>query len=192
MASTYARALARAAEKEFDLYGSFHETTAVMQRRIAAYWTEIGLRFTSVSVPWSAVFVSSHVKRAGATAGEFKFAAAHSQFVRAAARNAANEAGVFRAYAVSDYAPQVGDIIQNNRAGNAFTFAYAKTHSSYPSHSAIVVEEGIDGAGRYVRTIGGNEGDKVGEKVVRLTAQGMVRQPTSAPRYYISVIQTLK
>lgn len=192
MGSTYARALARAAEKEFDLYGSFHETTSLMQRRIARYWTDIGLRFPGVGIPWSAVFVSAQVKGAGATAREFRFAAAHSQFVFAAAKNAANEAGVFRAFAVDEYAPTVGDIIQNNRSGNAFTFAYARTHQRYPSHSAIVVEEGADGSGRYVRTIGGNEGDRVGEKVVRVTAQGLVRQPASAPKYYIAIIQNLK
>ncbi len=192
MASTYAKALARAAEKEFDLYGSFHETTSLMQRRIARYWSDIGLRFPGVGVAWSAVFVSAQVKGAGATAREFKFAAAHSQFVFAAAKNAANQSGVFRAFAVSDYAPKVGDIIQNNRNGNAFTFAYARTHQRYQSHSAVVVEEGADGSGRYVRTIGGNEGDRVGEKVLRLTARGIVKQPVSAPNYYIAIIQNLK
>jgi hypothetical protein len=109
-----------------------------------------------------------------------------------AARNAANGTGVFRAYPVSDYAPQVGDIIQNNRGHVSYTFQYAKTHKSYPSHSAIVVEEGADGSGRYVRTIGGNEGNKVGQRIVRLNARGFIRPPASAPKYYISVIQTLK
>ena len=130
-----------------------------MQTRIKGYWTGIGLNFPGVATPWSAVFVSTHVKKAGATAAEFKFAAAHAKFVYAAAKNAANQTGVFRAFAVTDYAPKVGDIIQNNRNGHAYDFNYAKSHSAYESHSAIVVEEGSDGAGRYVRTIGGNEGD---------------------------------
>ena len=192
MASTFAKALARLAEREFDEYGTLHETHPAMQRRIKGYWDEINLDFTTVSVPWSAVFVSSRVKRAGALPTEFKFAAAHSKFVFAAAKNAANGTGMFRAFPIDVHAPKVGDIIQNNRGGNEFTFTHAKTHDSYMSHSAIVVEEGADGAGRYVRTIGGNEGDKVGDRVVRLTVSGLIKQPSTAPKYYISVIQTLK
>jgi hypothetical protein len=192
MASTYAKALARAAEREFDVYGRFDETHPTMQQRIRRYWEDIDLNFDTVVVPWSAVFVSYQVKTAGATAGEFKFAAAHSQFVFVAARNAANGTGVFRAYPVTDYAPKVGDIIQNNRGSVSYTFQYAKTHKSYPSHSAIVVEEGLDGSGRYVRTIGGNEGNKVGQRIVRLDARGFIKPPASAPKYYISVVQNLK
>ena len=62
------------------------------------------------------------VRRAGATSAEFKFAAAHSRFVHAAIKNADSDTGVFRGFPVTDYAPRVGDIIQNNRNGNNFTF----------------------------------------------------------------------
>lgn len=187
----FAKKLAKIAEQEFDDYSSFHETTPTMQTRIRGYWTKIGMSFPGVATPWSAVFVSSMVKDAGATGSQFKFAAAHAKFVHAAAQNAATGSGVFQAFDVSAYAPRVGDIIQNNRNGNAYNFAYAKSHSAYESHSAIVVEEGTDGSGRYVRTIGGNEGDRVGEKVVRLNNSGLIKQPSSTPKYYISVIQNL-
>ena len=58
------------------------------------------------------------------------------------------------------------------------------------SHSAIVVEEGQDNNGRYVLTVGGNEGDSVGLKRVALSAEGLIRQRDENP--YISVIQNLK
>ena len=192
MPTTYAKTLARLAEKEYDDYGSFHETSPTMQARIKTYWTSIGLSFPGVATAWSAVFVSSHVKRAGATAAEFKFAAAHSQFVKKAIANAVSSTGVFRAFPVNVYAPKIGDIIQNNRNGNSYDYNFAKANSSYQSHSAIVVEEGSDGGGRYVRTVGGNEGDKVGDRVVRLNSAGLIKQPASTPKYYICVIQTLK
>jgi hypothetical protein len=163
-----------------------------MVARIRTYWTGIGLQFPGVSVPWSAVFVSSRVKLAGASSNEFKFAAAHSIFVFQAAKNAASNTGVFRAFSPLSYAPKIGDIIQNNRGGAAFDFNYAKAHKNYASHSAIVVEEGSDGSGRYVRTIGGNESDRVGERIVRVSQNGLIKQPQSAPKYYISVIQNLK
>ena len=192
MPTTYAKTLARLAEKEYDDYSSFHETSPTMQTRIKMYWTSIGLSFPGVATAWSAVFVSSHVKRAGATAAEFKFAAAHSQFVKKAIANAVGSTGVFRAFPVNVYAPKIGDIIQNNRNGNSYDYSFAKANSSYQSHSAIVVEEGSDGGGRYVRTVGGNEGDKVGDRVVRLNSDGLIKQPTSTPKYYICVLQTLK
>jgi hypothetical protein len=192
MATTFAKKLAKLAETEYDDYGAFHETSPTMQKRIRGYWISIGLKFPGVSTAWSAVFVSSHVKRAGAVTAEFKFAAAHSQFVYRAAQNAANGTGVFRAHPVADYAPQVGDIIQNNRDGNTYDYNYVKSHDSYYSHSAIVVEEGADGSGRYVRTIGGNEGNRVGDRVVRLKSNGLIKQPASDPTYFICVIQNLK
>src|SRR5215216_4483335 len=38
----------------------------------------------------------------------------------------------------------------------------------------------------------GNEGDAVGDRIVRLTSDGFIKQPTTTPKYYICVIQTLK
>jgi len=43
----------------------------------------------------------------------------------------------------------VGDIIQNNREGNRFDFAFARANPNYISHSAIVIEVGEDTQGRF-------------------------------------------
>ena len=190
MPSKYAAKLAKLAEQEFTKYHSYDETTPPMPARIKEYWQGIGA-FPGVATPWSAVFISFHVKSAGATAAEFKFSAQHSQFVHAAIDNAAKSKGVFRGYPVTTYAPKIGDIIQNNRGGG-HSFAYAAANKNYASHSAIVVEEGMDGSGRYVRTIGGNEGNRVDDKIVRLRNNGLIKQPSTDPTYYIAVIQTLK
>ena len=58
---------------------------------------------------------------------------------------------------VAQYAPKIGDILQNNRGHGTYTFQYAATHRSYPSHCAIVMEVGVDSKGNYLQTIGGNE-----------------------------------
>ena len=68
------------------------------------------------------------MKNAGATAAEFKFASAHSKFVFKAIKNAQNNTGVFRGRPITDYAPKIGDIVQNNRNGNSFDFVFAKGH----------------------------------------------------------------
>ena len=63
---------------------------------------------------------------------------------------------------VAQYAPKIGDILQNNRGHGTYTFQYAATHRSYPSHCAIVMEVGVDSKGNYLQTNGGNESDQNG------------------------------
>jgi hypothetical protein len=181
-------ALASTAQQQFDKYHLYRENQPPLDAQVARYWTDIGFPFVSVQVAWSAVFVSWCVHRAGATALQFHFADAHSVFVYWAIQNAQNNVGDFRGHDVAAYAPKVGDILHNNRSGNHFDFAYASANRHYESHSAVVIEVGADNAGRYLRTIGGNESDSVGMKEVRLSAAGKV---LNASRLYISVIETL-
>ena len=100
-----------------------------------------------------------------------------------------NNTGLFKAHDLKTYSPKVGDILQNNRSGNNFDYAYAKANQKYISHSAIVVEVGSDSKGNYLRTIGGNENDSVGLKEVRLDTKGYVK---NASAIYICVIENLK
>lgn len=189
--SAFALKLAAIAQEQHTKFQLMDEADPLLCKQIKKYWTDIGIKFVScVSVPWSAAFVSFCVKQAGATAAEFKFADGHSVFVHAAIQNALNSVGVFHGLDISVHPPSVGDIIQNNRLGAKFDFAYARTHKHYSSHSAIVVETGQDTDGRYALTIGGNEGDAIRRKVVRLTKQGFVEQRPNNP--FICVVKTLK
>lgn len=190
MASVFAKKLAAMAEGQYDDFHNDSENDPPLAAQIKRYWQDLGLSFPGVGTPWSAVFVSWCVKKAGATSAEFNFNPAHSQFVFTAIQNAVAGSGVFRAFPVNGYAPQIGDIIHNNRGGNTFDYAYAKTHKSYESHSAIVIETGTDSAGQYALTVGGNESDSVRKKIVRLTNSGLIKQRPTAP--YICVIQDLK
>lgn len=192
MTTTYALKLAALAEKEFNEFNGVHETQPKMANRIRKYWTDLGMPFPGVGTAWSAVFISFMVKSAGATAAEFRFSARHSEFVHKAIANFAAGTGVFRGHPVSSYAPKIGDIVQNNRGGNTYNYAFAKANAGYKSHSAIVVEEGMDGSGRYVRTVGGNESNTVDDKIIRLNAAGLIKQPAADPTRFIAVIQTLK
>jgi hypothetical protein len=190
MTTAFAKRLAVTAQRQYDQYHFDSESDPALARQINRYWTDLGLRFPGVGTAWSAVFVSWCVWSAGATRNEFNFNPAHSQFVYTAIQNGLSGAGVFRAFDIGQYAPNVGDIIQNNRGGNAFDFDYARTHRSYVSHSAVVIEIGADSRGRYALTIGGNESDSIRMKVVRLTGRGLVKQRDISP--YICVIQDLK
>lgn len=189
--SAFAQKLAAIAQEQHDTFHMMDEADTDLCKQIKKYWTELNLGFTScVTVPWSAVFVSWCVKKAGATAAEFKFAAAHSVFVHEAIKNAVNGQGVFHGVDITAQPPAVGDIVQNNRGGTTHDFAFARTHKNYQSHSAIVVEVGQDAEGGFALLIGGNEGNSVRRTVVRLTNAGLIKQRTQ--NKFICLVKTLK
>lgn len=188
MSTHYQKRLASIAQLQYQKYRLLRENEPPLSTQIEAYWTDLGLPFPGVSTAWSAVFVSWCVKQAGATPQQFPFSSQHSRFVHAAIKNARNGSGVFHGHEVGAYAPKLGDIVQNNRAGNRYDFRHAETHVSYASHSAVVYEVGVDNRGRYLRTIGGNESDSVGMKEVRLDSAGRIKNPAGL---YIAVIETL-
>jgi len=191
MPSPFTMKLAGVAEDQHTQFHFHNEADPILCQQIRRYWTDLSLGFTScVTVPWSAVFVSWCVKQAGASAAEFKFAAAHSVFVFEAIQQAINGTGVFRGVEITADKPAIGDIIQNNRGGNTFDFKFAKNNKNYESHSAIVVETGHDANGPFALTIGGNEGNTVHQTIVPLTDDGFIRQRPNSP--FICLIKDLK
>ena len=191
MATTeFSKKLSNIALGQYKEYRNMDEGDAKLSVQIKKYWTDLSETFESVEVPWSAVFVSWCVKKAGATKTEFRFAVSHSKFVHFAIQNTISGKGVFRARKITEYRPKIGDIVHNNRSGNKFDYAYAQAHNSYESHSAIVIETGEDDEGHYLITVGGNEGDSIRQKEVRLDHNGFIIQRSSNP--FISIIENLK
>lgn len=187
--SAFARRLADIAWSQHEAYHLIDESDPPLSRQIARYWSDLGLDFPGVATAWSAVFVSWCVMRAGATAQQFAFSPQHSVYMHRAIRDAEAGVGAFHGRRLSEYAPGVGDIVQNNRGGARRDFDYARRHASYASHCAIVVERGVDAKGNYLLTVGGNESDSIRRKVIRLDARGRIRQRAENP--FIGVIQTL-
>lgn len=183
--SQLASSVAAIAEDQFNRYRQYHETHPPLRNQIKRYWTETGFDFPDVGTPWSAVFVSWCFWKAGAAKADFPFNPQHSQFIKKFIANADAGKGALRAYPITAQPVTVGDIIQNNRNGGTIDYNEARTNGSYPSHTAIVVKVGTDADGNYALTIGGNEGDTVGRRVVRLDAKGRVRQ---IGKYYICVV----
>ena len=190
MLSEFEKAVARAAQAEFDGFHLNSENDPPLAHRIEQYWQGLDLHFESVTVAWSAVFVSFCIKQGGATSQEFKFSPQHSVFVHWAIGNMEARRGLFRGHPLGEVAPSIGDIIHNNRDGNTYNFAFAASHDDYPSHSAIVVETGHDHSGRFAVTIGGNESDSIRRKRVALNDDGLIIQRANSP--FICVIQNLK
>jgi hypothetical protein len=189
--SAFANRLATIASQQHAQFQFTNEADPLLCTQIKKWTTDIGFSFTScTTVPWSAVFISWCVQRAGATRAEFKFAMAHSVFVNQAIKNATRGEGVFHGLEITAQPPSVGDIIQNNRGGNHFDFGFAKTHTRYESHSVIVIEVGQDTQGRFAFCLGGNESDSIRRTVVRLDSQGLIKQRQG--NAFICVIKNLK
>lgn len=189
-ASEYARRVASLAGQQFQDFHQSSEDQSPLKEQIRVYWEDLGFSFPGVATAWSAVFVSWLMKTAGANSDEFKPSNAHSRFVFRAIANLRNGTGVFRGHPIDDYAPRPGDIIHNNRGGQAITYGFAAAHQAYESHSAVVVELGQDANGRFALTVGGNEGDSVGRKRVELRSDGTIRQRAANP--FICVIENRK
>lgn len=182
--SDFAKAVAAAALGQLsEVHG---RDEGAIESLIRKYWDAVGGGFESVEVAWSAVFISFCVRKAGATSGEFKFSAAHSVFVNDAINH---QDRAYLGVPLNQHAPRVGDIIQNNRTAAHHDFEFAKTHTQYESHSAIVVEKGEDHLGKFVTTVGGNEGDSVRKKRVPLNPDGTVN---NASRRFICVLNCQK
>jgi hypothetical protein len=189
-AGGYPAQVAARANGQFDQFHVFSEDDPPLRNQIRHYWEDIGFDFPGSSTPWSAVLVSWVMRQSGASASEFKASSAHSRFIFWAIQNLRNQTGLFWAHRLDEYAPKMGDIIQNNRGGQALTYDFAAAHEAYESHSAVVVEVGSDNNGRFAITVGGNESDTVGRKRVALNDNGFVRQRESNP--YICVIENRK
>ena len=187
--SVFQKRLATIAQDLHTKFALMRENEPPLAAQIQSFWSDLGMPFKNVGVPWSAVFVSGCVKQAGANEQQFRFAAMHSEFVFRAIKNLGDPNAVFLGREVGKYAPKIGDILQNNRdPDKKMDFAFAARNQFYSSHSAVVHEVGVDTKGRYLRAIGGNEGDSVGMKEVRLDASGFVKNPTGL---YIAVVETL-
>jgi hypothetical protein len=189
--SAFAKKLASVAQQQHTKFQFTNEADPLLCKQIKKWTEDIGFTFSSCTgVPWSAVFISWCVMQAGATKTEFKFAMSHSVFVNQAIKNALNGVGVFQGFDITAQKPAVGDIIQNNRAGNNFNFNFARTHSQYVSHSVIVIEIGQDNQGGFAFCVGGNENDSVRRSVVRLNANGFIKQRDG--NSFICVVKNLK
>lgn len=192
MPTEYCIKLATIAQNEFHQFNVNIETDPPLLNQIKRYYAFLGWTFEGVgnAHPWSAVFISWCVKKAGAVDSEFKFSDAHAVFVKQCIANRFNETGVFRAFKIDEQGVSIGDIIQNNREGGTISYERARTNSNYISHSAIVIATGENHIGKFAITAGGNEHDTVGVRIVKLTADGNVEQRVANP--YICIIKNLK
>jgi hypothetical protein len=116
--------------------------------------------------PWSAAFISWIMRKAGA-GNAFAYNAAHGPYIRAARENRyAGNANPFKAFRISEASPRLGDIVCNSR--NA-TLNFDRIDG--PGYHCDVV---VKRRASEIDVIGGNVSDSVGQKTLRLDAQGRI------------------
>ena len=125
--------------------------------------------------PWSAVFVSFVMKRAGA-GNQFKYSVAHRDYIRDAIANKKDgkRTAPFVGYELNEYAPGVGDLVCASREDEGkLTYCNALTYKSklrglipgkFLAHCDIVVARRIG----EVDVIGGNVGNSVTKDTIPL------------------------
>jgi hypothetical protein len=131
-----------------------------------------------LDVPWSAVFVSYTMKRAGIEG--FVLSSSHFYYLRDAARNP--ESGSYRLADPAKEIPEVGDLICYLREKNA-VYGYAGlarylqgSGRKLDSHCDIVVAADLDGDSK-LYAIGGNVMQGVTMRKLKLNAQGRLNLP---------------
>jgi hypothetical protein len=116
---------------------------------------------------WSAAFIDYVMRMAGA-GRNFPYSASHSDYINAAARG---ESGiVVTAMPLSQYPPQLGDLVCMWRANHPVAFRDLPTPAHFPSHCDIVVARRPGS----LDVIGGNVDNAVVLKHVAAGPSGLV------------------
>ncbi|WP_291285802.1 DUF2272 domain-containing protein [Flavobacterium sp.] len=156
------------------------ETEDNYYQRVGTYWktgVNTNLDGKDVDQPWSAAFISYIMKTAGAES-RFLYNAQHSAYIRKAiiAKQKEDTAYGFWGYRLSDYVPEIGDLICYLREDSVGTINYDSTTNSYPSHSDLVVDK----KGNTLKVIGGNVENSVSLKNVKIDDNGFLTDTSKA------------
>lgn len=170
--------------------GALEEWDDAARPILIDYWTTgVGMkptdaaRFTDELYAWSAAFISWVLRKAGADSN-FVYSSYHSTYIAAAYKNQQQRsANPFKAYSRTQVAPRLGDLICTTYTSNGVrppadvSLVRANT-AGY--HCDIVVQS----TGGQLTVVGGNVGDTVGAKSVKIDSRGYIADPA-----YFGVLQ---
>lgn len=200
--SRFVTALVQVAEQEWTFFGQqeydidgglvhagHKETQLGFAERIGQYWVEgtdtHGLSGTN-DVPWSAAFISWIMKTAGAGM-LFRYSTQHSRYISQAIRDRrSNRPGIgFLGYRLSECKPSVGDLVCWGREpGVDFD---NQMGGNYKGHCDVVVQVDAD----RIWIIGGNVGDSVTKRPLRLDASGLLSGKASRGETPFAIMKDL-
>jgi peptidoglycan hydrolase-like protein with peptidoglycan-binding domain len=187
-------AIARVAEEEYRRWhspGKLRETDRAAVPILQQYYREGVNRNVSAAElqdtawqqqhPWSAVFVSFVMRKAGAGAA-FKYSAAHQGYVAAARRNRLQNVTTnpFWAYRATEVAPQVGDLVCASRSNSGATYDNIGDAQARATHCDVVTEVRPGS----IRVVGGNVNQNVDAKTIRTLPDGRLALDGNQARFF--------
>lgn len=180
------------AERELQFWAGHKESENGFWQRVVQYW-EQGVDITSIDTveevsssgyPWSAVFISWIMKKAGAGT-QFKYHPRHSVYIRDAIQKRKNNDinAAFKGYRLDEVSPKIGDLVCASRAADAGRVGYDTT-TDYASHCDVVVAV----RSQEIDVIGGNVSNSVTKIALKTDTQGKL---TDTSRPWFVVIKNL-
>lgn len=186
--TSFVDALVSAAESEWAFFGSpiwklngktvdgKKEYQDGAWQRIGDYWSPLGGPYANLTgkdrgYPWSAAFISHCIRGAGA-GNKFQYSAGHSVYINSSikAKNSGLDGAPFWGWKKSERPVERGDLIGYWRGDTQISVDNALSVGWYQSHTDIVVEVGD----KYAYVIGGNVGNSVTKKQVKLNGAGVL------------------
>lgn len=182
-------------ERLFWQDGKRQEADRRVSARVRQYWLAANLDFTEQEIqteafqsthPWSAVWVSWVMMRAGAK-DQFAYTAAHWAYTAAAKKNRVDKNdNPFKAYRPSERSATPGGVVVKRRSDS--TASYDNVELGHKTHGDIVIGIEWPAAGSQdspqVLTIGGNVRNSV-----RLTRFPVSRDGKMATEYHFAIIE---
>lgn len=176
-------AIVRVANQELGRWnnGALKETDPRALPILHDYWargvgqsysqSQLGSKAFQKAHPWSAAFISFVMRQAGAGKA-FRRSAAHAVYIAWARDNRRqNKPNSFKAYRVTEVAPQVGDLVCKSRDGSGATYDTVKPGMKTHCDIVVAVEPG-----RLV-TVGGNVSNSVSRTHVPIDGRGFIQHP---------------
>jgi hypothetical protein len=187
-------AIVRVAQEEWRRWNKphkLHERDPVARAMLEVYWRvgvnwrvgdeQLANKVWQNAHPWSAAFICYVLRMAGA-AHQFKYAAAHADYIRWAIDNKLEKRNApFWGYRMNKAVPEPGDLLGKSRSGSTANYDTIQDGGYFATHCDIVTEV----RGKQLVTIGGNVSDSVTQTLVPLDKDGFV----SLPNYFV-VIKT--
>jgi hypothetical protein len=199
---TFASKLQGTAREQWEFFGKqqYDETGHVVQaghkegeagffQQVGDYWL-VGVNLKGIDgrnhdMPWSAAFISWSERQAGA-GDRFHYSAQHSLYISQAIRDflRKNEDAGYWGCRLNEQKPQVGDLVCWSRQ-DGVDYDH-QLGGVYAGHCDIVVEV----TATEINVIGGNVGDSVTQRPLKLNAQGFIVPVTQNGETLFALMQS--
>jgi len=167
--------LIKIVKEDVEYWKNVKETDPKGAKKLQEWWSWLGYKYSIEQLMspqfqsqrfWSAVYISSLMKRWGA-GNRFKYAISHSEFIvdGKKARQNNDKSRIFHSYAPNEVPVEVGDIVGVTRKAGV---NYDNIYVGAPTHTDVVYDIQRKDGQWYAYLIGGNLGNTVQIRAYKL------------------------